>query len=389
MSDRRDSLPGTERGFGLYVHVPFCVHKCSYCDFYSFTQYGERDFEPFAEALCQEIEEGAHWLAEGGRELSSLTSVFFGGGTPSLLPQSALARVFETIARSFPGLEKAEVTLEANPETVTGEKVAGWRSLGINRVSLGAQSFDPAQLDRLERLARPESVRAAAALVGQAGFHSWNLDLMSSLPGQRSEEFLADIDEALRLRPSHLSFYTLTLKPGHRLFADLPDAETAADVYEAGVEALSRGGFEQYEISNFSRAGLACRHNLLYWSGGDYLGVGPSAASRLFREGAFHHRKRPNDYAAYLARPDFGAIPFESSTLRQTALEAAFLELRCNAGVAAESFSSRYGYDLRRASRYPLFLSEGLIAEEDGKIRLTPRGRLLADTVTADLVDWA
>ncbi|MEZ4752146.1 MAG: radical SAM family heme chaperone HemW [Bdellovibrionota bacterium] len=378
--------PNLTNGFGLYFHIPFCVHKCSYCDFYSFTRYAMEDFERLIARMRRELTEAHATCTERWGAFPPVTSIFVGGGTPSLLPPRFIEDLLRCAAELFSVSPDVEISMEANPETVNDRFVAELAETSINRISLGAQSFKSQHLNILERLGSAESIRKAVSLLRGAGFHNYNLDLIASIPGQSTEAFLDDIQEALKLSPSHLSFYTLTLKPEHPLAAALPDSETAADQYEAGVQFLTGQGFQQYEISNFSLPGKNCRHNLLYWTGGDFLGIGPSAASRLFREGQFYHRKQKAHFATYLESA-FEAVPFEGSTPMQTVLEAAFLELRTNVGVELPLFRERYAYDLTASARFTDFLDEGLLELDGSRLRLSDKGRLLADSITSELVD--
>lgn len=364
----------------MYLHTPFCIHKCSYCDFYSFADSAPR-FDVLADAVRHEI------LGVSGT-FPKAVSVFFGGGTPSLLPLPALARIYAALRERLPWEDGAEITLEANPETVTVEWAKGLlATTPVNRVSLGAQSFSPENLAKLERLGSPESIRTAVGRLKEAGIPRFSLDLIFGIPGQGQEGMLRDIEEAVKLGPEHVSFYNLTLKPGHKLYGQLPDDDESAELFEIGCAKLAQEGYAQYEISNFARPGCESRHNLLYWSGGDFLGFGPSASSRLFRDGVFHHRKQVADLNRYLVCHDFDAVPFEPTTAAQTILEASFLELRKNAGVSVSEFAARYGYALDRASRFDAFVVGGLVEREGDRLRLTARGRLLADSVTRDLVD--
>jgi len=368
--------------------VPFCVHKCSYCDFYSFTRYEAQDFTRWREKILSEIRESGEWLSAMLCGKPPVTSLFLGGGTPSLLPLSDLEAVLSALRAEFPFTSDAEITIEANPETISPE----WcrfivEETPINRVSLGAQSFQTKYLETLERLCSPEAIRNAVDNLRRAGMNDLNLDLIFAIPGQTQKEALADIDAALELEPDHLSFYNLTLKPGHALYAKLPEDDFSADVYEAGIAHLAERGFQQYEISNFSRPGRPSRHNLLYWTGGDYLGLGPSAAGRIFKDGVFHHRKALSDFSKYLESPAFPGGLGEQTTPAETRLEAVFLELRLNQGIELTEFTKRYHYDLTTAKNFSLFEKEGLIEREGETLRLTARGRLLADRVTRDLVD--
>lgn len=371
--------------FGIYAHIPFCYHRCSYCDFFSSTQYGETEFLKLFVALHAEWQSAKGWLEREGRWPRGLRSIFFGGGTPSLAPDRELAKFAETLLGEFDGVE--EFTLEANPETVTLEKVAAWKAMGVNRVSLGAQSFQPELLKVLERQASPDAVRRAFALIRGGGIERVNLDLIFGIPGQGREKMVSDIALATALSPSHISFYSLTLKSGHPLYRQLPSDDEAALLYEVGHEQLERRGYRQYEISNFCRPNEESQHNLLYWDGGDFLGLGPSAASRFFWDGRFHHRKQVSDLKKYFDDPSFSTPAFEPSTHSQTVLEAAFLELRKNRGVSVSSFRDRYRYDLCSAKRVPDFTRLGLLQQVGDQMWLTAKGRLLADSVTRDIVD--
>ncbi len=373
--------------FGVYAHIPFCVHRCSYCDFYSSTEGSTEAFQRIGDKIAWEAKTASDWLKRNG-PLPPVTSVFFGGGTPSLMPMDGLAKLFSTVQKAFAVAGSAEVTIEANPETVTPALVEGLRlRTNVNRVSLGAQSFQSKHLKTLERRGSAESIRSAAKILTEQGFDNFSLDLIFGIPGQTLDDLFRDIDELAALNPTHLSFYSLTLKPGHKLYGGLPSDDAAADLYEKGQERLNACGYSAYEISNFSKPGFECRHNLLYWSGGDFLGLGPSAASRLFRENVFQHRKQVSQWEKYLEVATFPSPEFEVTTGKQTVLEACFLELRKKAGIELEGFENRYGYSLAGASQLDSLMAGGLLERVQGRLRLTPRGWLLAEGVAAKLVD--
>jgi len=379
----RAPLPNT---FGIYLHSPFCIHRCGYCDFYSVTGGTRGELVDLTEALIREARAAREWLA-CWEPLPPARSVFWGGGTPSLIPVPSIARVLEAVAEIFPLEEDAEVTLEANPETVEPRFLEGLAATKVNRVSLGAQSFRPEHLVILERNAGPDTIARAALALRRHGFENFSLDLIFGIPGQTVEQMIEDIDRAVDLGPRHVSFYCLTLKPAHPLYARLPGPDLSAEMYERGIDRLKDHGLALYEISNFSVPGRESRHNLLYWDGGDFLGLGPSAASRFFRDGVFHHRKQFSDYHRYFERPAFPEPGFTASTRGQSVLEAVFLEMRKADGVSMTDFERRYGYALERAAKYPLFLAQRLIHREGDRLRLTERGRMLADSVTEELVD--
>jgi len=372
--------------FGVYIHVPYCIHRCSYCDFFSLTQYQESDFEKLVDHLLAEATSASEWLHREGRVPALARSVFIGGGTPSLLPVGTLNRLLRGVLKLFPTQPDAEITSEANPETVTDDFCRALLSeTPINRVSLGAQSFSEKNLSLLERRCSPRRIGEAVASLNRAGLTNYNLDLIFGIPGQTHAALCDDIRAAAALGPNHISFYNLTLKPGHTLFKSLPSDDEAADQYEVGVMALADLGYAQYEISNFAQPGKESRHNLLYWQGGDYLGLGPSAATRFFWDNSFHHRKQYSDLGKYFANASFPSPGFETCNREQTILEATFLEMRTNDGVDLPSFRRRYDYDLTSSSTYPLYLREGLLERSANRLRLTARGRLLADRITRDL----
>jgi len=318
-----------------------------------------------------------------------ITSLFFGGGTPSLLPVHLLSRIIEALKDSFEFKKDVEISVEANPETVSTLFLNELKTkTPVNRVSLGAQSFSKENLKSLERLGSRDSIYNAVKLLKEFDFNNFNLDLIFAIPGQNKEQMLEDLEEVAALNPTHVSSYNLTLKPGHTLYRKLPKDDVVAELYEIVVEQLAKYGFEQYEISNFSKRDFSCGHNLLYWSGGDFLGLGPSSASRFFKDKVFHHRKQWSDFGKYLEQKSFRQVPFESSDTKQTWLEATFLELRKNSGINLENFVQRYGYDPSSATQFSLFLKEGMLAKEGNTLFLTRKGRLLADLVTERLVEF-
>lgn len=386
VSQLNPTTPELTNQFGIYVHVPFCIHKCSYCDFYSFTKYGPGDFQRFVESWVREARSAAQWLREHRPLQSPVTSIFLGGGTPSLLPMEFLQTLFSVLQGEFDWAPEIEITLEANPETVTEELAFNWREkTPLNRISMGAQSFQPKYLEALERLGSPSKIQESAGILKRVGLHNFNLDLIIGIPQQTPDEIELDIDWAIRLEPKHLSNYNLSLKPGHPLFKKLPSNDVSADIYEAARKKITNSGFGQYEISNYAVPGFECAHNLLYWSGADYLGLGPSAASRFFWDGVFWHRKQMSDYSAYLAQHKFEERLFEQTTQEQTQLEALFLELRQNKGINLRRFLDRYGLDVLKSPKIELFEKAGWLKVKEPTLSLTDQGRLLTDSIVCEL----
>jgi putative oxygen-independent coproporphyrinogen III oxidase len=263
----------------LYVHFPWCVRKCPYCDFNSYTLHGELDERRYVEALERDLE--AQAVDVKGREV---VSVFFGGGTPSLFSPDAIGRVVASARRHLTLAPDAEVTMEANPGAIERGKFGEYRAAGLTRVSLGAQTFDPVRLEALGRIHSPDETRIAASELHAAGLDNFNLDLMYALPGQDVDGAVRDLEEALALEPAHLSHYQLTLEAGTVFAAQppaLPEDDSAADMLTECVLRLASAGFEHYEVSAYAREGRRCRHNLNYWTFGDYLGVGAGAHGKL------------------------------------------------------------------------------------------------------------
>ena len=263
----------------LYVHFPWCVRKCPYCDFNSYTLHGNLDEGRYLEALELDIQSQSAQVS--GREI---VSVFLGGGTPSLFSPAAIGRVLDTTRKHLTVAADVEVTLEANPGTIERGRFAEYRAAGVNRVSLGAQSFDARQLTTLGRIHSPAETRRAAEELHCAGLNNFNLDLMYALPGQDVTAAVRDIDAAIALAPTHLSHYQLTLEVGTVFAAqppELPSDDEAAAILEACADRLAAAGFAQYEVSGYAQPGRQCRHNLNYWTFGDYLGVGAGAHGKL------------------------------------------------------------------------------------------------------------
>ncbi|HMA10750.1 MAG TPA: radical SAM family heme chaperone HemW, partial [Steroidobacteraceae bacterium] len=336
----------------LYIHFPWCVAKCPYCDFNSHALRGALPEAAYIDALITDMQAQAPRAA--GRAISS---VFMGGGTPSLFSPAALGGLLERLRNILPFEPDAEVTLEANPATVERGRFAEYRAAGINRVSLGAQSFDGETLRTLGRIHTPRDVYRAADELHAAGLSNFNLDLMFALPGQGVAGALADLTIALSLEPAHLSHYQLTLEPG-TLFAakppPLPDEDTAWDMQGACHAVLDARGFAQYEVSAFARAGRQCRHNLNYWRFGDYLGIGAGAHGKLTRAAAdagrapgagelaierSTHLREPRRYLASAAQgPAWKPVPDEDLPF-----EFAINAMRLNEGFDPALFTSRTG----------------------------------------------
>ncbi|MDP9341045.1 MAG: radical SAM family heme chaperone HemW [Actinomycetota bacterium] len=363
---------------GIYVHVPFCLTRCGYCDFNAYAGLGHLATR-YAEALKREAE-----LAAPAWSTHRIGSVFFGGGTPTTLGPEALAALLAHLRRVFDVAPDAEITTEANPDTVDERVLEGLLGAGFTRLSMGVQSFDPAVLAALERVHGPQSARRAYAAARAAGFANVNLDLIYGAHGETLGSWRRTLDEAVAMRPEHLSCYALTIEPatplGWKVKAGTvppPDADLQAEMYDAACEALNTTGYRHYEVSNWARPGFECRHNLGYWQGRPYLGLGAGAHS--YREGRRWWNLRPP--AGYIGAVERGEHPVggdEVLTPEEVRLEATFLRLRTTEGLPAG--------EVAPAAAAP-FLEEGLLTRRNGHLVLTDRGMFLANDVALALAD--
>jgi oxygen-independent coproporphyrinogen-3 oxidase len=356
----------------LYAHLPWCVRKCPYCDFNSHERGDALPEREYVDALVADLE--AMLPAVWGRRLRS---VFIGGGTPSLFSPEAIDRLLAAVRARLPLEPDAEVTLEANPGTAEAGRFRGYRAAGVNRLSLGIQSFDDAKLAALGRIHSAAEARRAIEMA-QASFANVNLDLMYGLPAQTLEEARADLREALAFGTAHLSAYQLTLEPNtvfYRKPPPLPEHDVAADMQLAVEELAAEAGFEHYETSAFARPGMRCRHNLNYWEFGDYLGLGAGAHGKLSFPDRVTRHERPKQPREYLATA--GTAQVKPIAPRELPFEFVLNALRLVQGVPAELYRERTGLDLSTiARRLALAAERGLIEEDPRRIRPTRRGRL-------------
>ncbi|SRR5581483_10356807 len=366
---------------GLYVHVPFCTAKCHYCDFNSYAGL-DRLFESYVEMVCREIET----LSEG---LGART-VFFGGGTPSLLAPEALGRILSSIDRHLLLDPQTEITVEANPGTVAESRLSELRALGINRISFGVQSFDAGLLADLGRIHTADQAASARRAARAAGFESVNLDFIYGLPNQTLDTWRETLERALDLRPEHLSLYALTVEPGTVFFRraergqlPLPDEDLVADMYELAVDLLAGAGYEQYEISNWALGAThRCQHNLGYWHNLDYVGVGPGAHS-WFRGERHVNTLSPVQWAAQVERGEAPVCQREQIPPGLALGETMMLGLRLVDGIDLDAVSARFGVDVRQRYAGPIDETRALALTElcGSRLRLTKRARLLGNEV--------
>ncbi|MEP7242900.1 MAG: radical SAM family heme chaperone HemW [Gammaproteobacteria bacterium] len=374
----------------LYLHLPWCVRKCPYCDFNSYTLKETLPEAQYVAALERDIESQAE--AVRGRPV---ISIFFGGGTPSLFAPEAIARVLAAARRHLTIADDAEVTLEANPGTIERGRFTGYRSAGVNRVSLGAQSFDERQLKALGRIHSPQETVRAVEELHAAGLANFNLDLMYALPGQDVAGALSDLEQALTLSPTHVSHYQLTLEPGTQFAAKppaLPADDTAADMLSACHERLARAGFTQYEVSAYATAGKQCRHNLNYWTFGDYIGAGAGAHGKITDAlaGAIVRTTQQREPRRYQAGSP-AAITRVRVSPRDLPFEFMMNALRLTDGFEEQTFRARTGLDWTSvAVTFEALRARGLVVVEGTVRKPTPLGlRFLNDLLLEFLPETA
>jgi oxygen-independent coproporphyrinogen-3 oxidase len=381
---------GAAKPHGAYIHVPFCRHKCHYCDFYSFVDTQDRQ-EAFVERLEQELAAAAELIDAG----TILSTVFIGGGTPTMLRPPLLARMLAAVRRSLPlaPAPQLEWTVEANPETVDREISETLVAGGVNRTSLGAQSFTPRLLSALERDHRIESVGEAISHLRAAGIANLNLDLIFGVPGSTLEDWAFDLDAALALAPDHLSAYGLTYEPNTPLAVkesrgevDAVEEDLEAAMYEHACDRLGLAGFERYEISNWAKPGRACRHNLLYWRNESWLAFGPSASGHL---DGLRFKVVPRLGEWLESKEPWPLSEWERLDASGTFGEELMLSLRLAEGLDAdwlEQGLSRFDLDGAKRRAIEAALADGRLEPVDGRVRLTARGTLLANTLLSELV---
>ena len=382
-----DRLPIETEPLALYVHWPWCVRKCPYCDFNS---YGAPRCIPEA-AYVTALTEDLAWAARAaaGRQVSS---VFFGGGTPSLMTADGFSRLMDAIRRTVTLTEDCEISMEANPGTVERDRFKAYAAAGVNRISLGIQSFSDENLKRLGRIHSASDAMKAIEAAHEA-FENINLDVMYALPGQTEKELETEIAAALAAATTHLSFYELTIEDGtafgKRPPDGLPEGDAAADMGQLVHERLTTGGFEHYEISGYAKPGRRCRHNRTYWTFGDYLGVGAGAHGKVTADGEIIRTVRTANPTNYLAEAEKGVFESERCVVTDEDLpfEFALNVLRLTEGVAASRWEATTGRPLSFVEPVLADLrTKGLLVPDEGRIAVTELGRrFLSDVQEAFL----
>jgi oxygen-independent coproporphyrinogen-3 oxidase len=402
-STTRGNVGGVPGAAGLYVHIPFCQKKCPYCDFNTYAGL-DAQHQSTVDALCAELARWREPLA-----VRRITTVFIGGGTPTLLTHAQLTQLMTAIRANFAVADDAEITCEANPGTVDRDKFATLRRLGVNRLSLGVQSFQPSELAFLGRIHNVDDVERAFEAARQAGFDNINLDFMFGLPNQTRSGWRNTLERARSLAPTHLSLYSLIVEPNTPLYhwvdagqVDVPDDDVAGEHYEIAMDVLRAAGYSHYEVSNWARTStddsettlpaLASRHNVVYWHNEDYLGIGPGAHSHLRQVDAtgqvvarrWSNRRPVPGYVKRIKQGEDVADFSETLTAAVSMGETMMLGLRLlPEGVHFDRFVSRHGVELMDVYHETVtqLKQEGLLVVDDTRVRLTRRGLMMGNQV--------
>lgn len=381
--------PRTSNSFGLYVHIPYCLSRCHYCDFNSY-HFDAVHVEQYLEGLAQEI---AHRASSDAIRHRQVCSVFFGGGTPSILQASQLIGILDQCRAAFTCEANAEVSLEANPGTVDLPKLRLLREGGVTRLSIGVQAVQDPLLQRIGRAHAAYEAEQAFRMAREAGFSNINLDLMFGLPGQSTDDWLESLDWAIGAGPEHVSAYGLILEEGTPLYQEhrkgeigLPDEATEALMYRMAVERLLDAGFEHYEISNFARPGFRCRHNLVYWQHQEYLGIGAGAHSFVAGR-RFYNELPPARYVSAIAARGTAVACGEELSAEMLRSERLMLGLRLRSGLDVQTFKDVLGVDdLAASDRVTRLLDDGFLRLKDGRVQIAERGLLVANELIVQLL---
>jgi len=380
-----------QESLAIYVHIPYCVKKCPYCDFNSYAASSFPE-ERYVDGLIKELQfylNKENWL---GRDIYS---IFFGGGTPSLFSADSIGKILTSISKETNFLSDIEVTLEANPGTVYEElglqKLVGFKAAGVNRISFGAQSFNANKLKFLGRIHAPDDTRKAVANVVKAGFSNFNLDLISGIAIESISDWDEDLKAVLALEPKHISAYTLTIEPGTEFHhqerkgvIQSADENTLAEMYQYTQQVLSQNGYAQYEISNYCQPGYECRHNLHYWRAGDYLGLGAGAHSHSKIESKrWSNIPGPTHYMERIESEGTAQQRVEQLSPEQKELEFLFLNLRTASGISKSDYQQQFQKDIELCFEEEInrLSKEDLLSCDDKQIKLTTKGFLFSDYV--------
>lgn len=375
---------------GLYLHFPFCISKCPYCDFNSYQLKEDNQISSYLSAFYREITAYSQKLKK-----SNIKTIYLGGGTPTILSSIQIYNILEFCKDKFNIDKDAEITIEANPGTLNSEKIKLLIESGINRLSLGAQSFNDLFLKKLGRIHNTQDIIDSYFLARKIGFSNINIDIMFALPGQTTEDLQATLKKAVSLKPDHLSLYNLTIKPGTEYYEnyqrnafELPSEDEEFDMYSWAINFLKENNFEHYEIANFARPHKRSMHNLIYWRNQPYLGIGAGAYS-FIRGYRYMNFEDPAKYIKEVMNDKLPIDHGEKLSLRKRMIETIILGLRTNEGVNYKKYKTRFGINLNDtfSEQIDRLVNLGLLKEDDCKIKLTHKGIFLANTVFREFVD--
>jgi putative oxygen-independent coproporphyrinogen III oxidase len=380
---------GADEAFGVYIHWPFCLSKCPYCDFNSHVRHAEIDEARFVRAFTAEI--AATAARAPGRAVST---IFFGGGTPSLMRPDTVAAILDAVAQHWSVAPDVEVTLEANPTSVEATRFAGYRTAGVNRVSLGVQALDDAALKALGRMHTADEALAAVA-IARGAFERYSFDLIYARPEQTASSWRTELTRAIGEAAEHLSLYQLTIEPDTPFAAlhaagklAVPDGDHARTLYDLTGEVCAAAGLPAYEISNYARSGAECRHNLVYWRYHEYAGIGPGAHGRLAIDGRRHAtatEKRPEAWLMLVEAGGTGVVTDEALSRVEAADEFLLMGLRLAEGIDLARFAALAGAPLAQKQIAELSMHGLVETTADGRLRVTAAGFPLLDAIVADL----
>ena len=374
------------RSVGLYIHIPFCVRKCNYCDFYSLACPEKHNLGDYVSIICSHIEKEAPLYRD-----CIFDSIFLGGGTPSLVDGDDMLRLFGAIRDNLCVSEDAEISIEANPGTLTKEKLSAYKKCGINRISIGLQSSHERELKMLGRIHSLEKFEESYSLIKEAGFENISVDLMYALPDQSTKSFLESVDYVARLNPAHISAYCLKVEGGtpfSKMELNLPSDDAQFDMYIALCERLANHGYEQYEISNFAKKGARCVHNLKYWLSKEYVGFGPAAHSFFDGVRFFYD----SDLAAYSDAIKSGKLPQKNAeempalTDEEKMDELVMLCLRLCDGISKNDFKSRFGVDFESVYDVQKYIESGHVVCDGERIRFTSKGFFASNFILSNML---
>ncbi len=375
---------------GLYLHFPYCISKCPYCDFNSYQLKEDNQISSYISALYQEITAYSQKLKK-----SNIKTIYLGGGTPTILSGVKIYNILEFCKDKFTIDKNAEITIEANPGTLDGEKINLLIESGVNRLSLGAQSFNNLFLKKLGRIHNTQEIIDSYYLAREAGFNNISIDIMFALPDQITEDLQDTLKKALSLKPDHLSLYNLTIKPGTEYYKEykrgklkLPDEDEEFDMYNWAINYLEENGFEHYEIANFARPYKRSKHNLIYWQNKPYLGIGAGAYS-FIRGYRYMNYENPERYIKEVMSGKLPVDNGEKLFLRKRMAETIILGLRTKDGVSYKKYKKRFKVDINDIFHKQIkkLVNLGLLQRDDDRIKLTRKGIFLANTVFREFVD--